>query len=199
MNIVFDLGGVVVNWLPDKLAATAFADPEQQQLCLDKIIGHPDWLALDRGSITLDQAIKNAHTRTGMSEESIADFFEMLGPSLTPIKDTVDLIQELSAAGEHPLFVLSNMHHAAINYLEANHDFWHLFRSTTISCRIGMLKPDQEIYEYLLTSNSLIASETVFIDDMPQNTQAAAKLGIKGLTFKSTKLCRHELKQLGCL
>ena len=105
MNIVFDLGGVVVNWLPDKLAATAFADPEQQQLCLDKIIGHPDWLALDRGSITLDQAIKNAHTRTGMSEESIADFFEMLGPSLTPKKDTVDLIQELSAAREHPLFV----------------------------------------------------------------------------------------------
>jgi len=53
MNIVFDLGGVVFNWLPDKLIAQFSADVRIQQLIRTQVLNHPDWLALDRGTALL--------------------------------------------------------------------------------------------------------------------------------------------------
>src|ERR1051325_684581 len=65
LNIVFDLGGVVVAWRPDEIVARAFADPATQQLVRREIIGHPDWLELDRGTLSWDTAITRGAERTG--------------------------------------------------------------------------------------------------------------------------------------
>lgn len=199
MNIVFDLGGVVVNWLPVELAKSAFSDPKLQTLVRTQVIEHPDWLELDRGSLTEEAAISNAAIRTGLSETVLEGFFSQVAPSLTPIQDTIDLLYELHNLEQHELFVLSNMHHASIDYLESEYDFWPLFRTRVISCRIGMIKPEPDIFEYLLSSNDIAATETVFIDDMPANTAAAEAFGITPILFKGTADCRRQLSELGCI
>ena len=91
------------------------------------------------------------------------------------------------------------MHQASIDYLEANFDFWDLFETKVISCRIGMVKPEPEIYDYLLRANDLAPSETVFIDDMPLNVAAAQAAGMKAFQFDDTQRARVELVRLGCL
>ncbi len=66
MNIVFDLGGVVVNWQPDLIIRSVFGDTSTQDLVRKKIIEHADWIELDRGSIALQQAIERGAARTGL-------------------------------------------------------------------------------------------------------------------------------------
>lgn len=199
MNIVFDLGGVVFNWSPEQLTQHAFANKRHQQLARQQIIEHEDWLALDRGSLELDAAMANAVKRTGFTTDAVAHFFDRVAPSLTPIHATIDLIHELAGYPRNQLFVLSNMHHKSIDHLEANFDFWSLFQAQVVSCRIGMIKPERQIYDYLLESNALVAGETVFIDDMPENTRAAEAAGIRGIQFTDTASCRAALVDLGCL
>lgn len=199
MNIVFDLGGVVFNWQPDLVVKNAFDNPKMQELVRWEVIDHPDWLELDRGTLDLEVAITNAAKRTGISESTLSEFFEYVVPTLTPIQETIDLIHELAALAKHDLFVLSNMHKTSIHYLESNYDFWNVFRARTISCRIGMVKPEPEIFRHLLESNELVPQDTVFIDDMIANTQAAEALGIRTIHFRDTSKCRNELADMGCL
>ena len=192
MNIVFDLGGVVFKWQPDAIVESIFDDPATRYLVRNEIIGHADWLELDRGTMTLSQAIERGAARTGLAPQDIERVFNAVPHFLTPIDATVDLIHELSET-DNRLFVLSNMHLASIAYLEQQHDFWHKFDGVVISSRIQMVKPEQQIYEYLLNRYQLDAAETIFIDDIPENLEAAASMGIQTIRFIDSAQCERAL------
>lgn len=198
MNIVFDLGGVVFNWQPRKLISSVFADEKTQNLIMSDIIEHPDWQAFDKGTLARDQAIIRGAKRSGLAEDDIRALFDAVPGSLTPIQGTIDLINVL-ALTEHRLFVLSNMPIEFMQHLEAAHDFLDKFDGKTISARIKLIKPEIEIYEHLLATHGLIASETVFIDDLEKNVAAAATLGIHTIRFVSPEQCRQDLTRLNCL
>jgi putative hydrolase of the HAD superfamily len=198
MNIVFDLGGVVFNWQPQKLISSVFADAETQNLIMTDIVEHPDWQDFDRGTLEREQAIVRGARRSGLAEDDIRALFDAVPGSLTPIQGTIDLINVL-ALTEHRLFVLSNMSIEVMEHLEAAHDFWDKFEGKTISSRIKLIKPEIEIYEHLLTTHGLVASETVFIDDLEKNVAAASTLGIHTIRFVSPEQCRQDLTRLNCL
>lgn len=198
MNIVFDLGGVVVNWRPDALVSSVFDDGNTQDLVKKEVIEHADWVELDRGSLPLAEAVQRASARTGLSSADVERFFRAVPPSLTPIEATIELVKELSHTTNR-LFVLSNMHHASIEYLEQRHTFWDLFDGIVISARVNRVKPELEIYEYLLSRFQLRAADTVFIDDMQENLIAAAAIGIQTIRFSDSAQCRRALVDLDCL
>src|SRR5688572_15601909 len=97
MNVVFDLGGVVVRWEPDAIIAKVFSDPTVRAAVRDDVIGHHDWIELDRGAISYDDAIRRAAERTGLPPADIARFLERVPPELTPIPETVDLMRRVKA------------------------------------------------------------------------------------------------------
>ena len=198
MNIVFDLGGVVVNWQPDALVGSVFDDPDTRDLVKNEVIEHADWVDLDRGSLALDEAIDRGAARTGLPSEDIARLFKAVPPSLTPIEATIELIHELSNTSNR-LFVLSNMHHASIAYLEQHHTFWWVFEGVVISSRIGKVKPEIGIYEHLLGQHGLEPAETVFIDDLQVNLEAASSIGIQTIRFTDSAQCRRALAELNCI
>ncbi len=198
MNIVFDLGGVVVSWEPAALVAGAFADPAVQARVLREILGHPDWLALDRGTLPLQDAIARGAERTGLSVSEVAEFLHRVPAALVPIPDTVALLYRLKAKG-HRLFCLSNMHVASIEHLEKTYAFWDLFEGKVISCRIHLIKPEPGIYAHLLEKHKLKGPETLFIDDVEVNLQAAARFGIQTIKFESPAQCELQLQALGCI
>ncbi len=198
MNIVFDLGGVVVNWQPDILVSNVFEDTDTQNLVKKEIIKHADWVELDRGSLALEDAIDRGAARTGLSCGEIERLFEAVPPSLTRIEATIELIHELSKTTNR-LFVLSNMHLASIAYLEQRDTFWDVFDGIVISSRIHMVKPEGQIYEHLLSSYQLAADDTVFIDDLQENLTAASNLGIRTVRFDNSTQCRQALVELGCI
>lgn len=198
MNIVFDLGGVVFNWRPDALVRSVFPDTSTQALAKTKIIEHDDWIELDRGTMTLREAIARGAVRTGLSVDSVTKLFDAVPPSLTPIHETIDLIQTVRKT-DHRLFVLSNMGLEAMAYLEQQHDIWDAFCGIVVSSRIGKVKPEIGIYEYLLSEHQLTATQTVFIDDLDENLSAAASLGIQTIRFVDAAQCRQDLAKLNCL
>ena len=192
MNIVFDLGGVVFDWQPDKIISGLFDDEKSKSLIKQQIFQHPDWLELDKGTLTTEQAIQRGVKRTRLSHTKISQVFHAVPPSLTPLKETVELIRYLKNTS-NKLYVLSNISHASIDYLEQNYSFWHLFDGKIFSCKIHKIKPQPEIYQHLLNKFELEANETIFIDDMAENLRAASELGIKIIQFINADQCRKEL------
>jgi putative hydrolase of the HAD superfamily len=91
------------------------------------------------------------------------------------------------------------MHHASISYLEEKYDIWDMFDGIVISSRIQKVKPDIEIYEYLLGEYELTPAETIFIDDMSENLAAARSAGIQTIQFVGSSQCRQALVDLGCI
>lgn len=192
MNIVFDLGGVVFNWQPDAIIESVFEDTATQDLVRSQVFEHSDWLELDRGTISPAQAIERGATRTGLHWQDVERVLNAVPQFLTPIESTLELIRSLSNT-DNRLFVLSNMHLASIAYLEEQHDFWGMFDGIVISSRIQMVKPELQIYEYLLNEFQLDAAETIFIDDMPENLRAASSMGIQTIRFVDSAQCERAL------
>jgi putative hydrolase of the HAD superfamily len=196
MNVVFDLGGVVVRWQPDQLIAAVFTDAETRLLVRREIIDHADWLALDRGVLEKDEAVTRASLRTGLPAPLVADFLDRVPPSLTVMPETVALMRRLRAQGQR-LYCLSNMQHAAIAYLEREHDYWDVFDGCVISSRVKLIKPEPAIYAHLLERFSLVAADTVFIDDTAVNLPPAQSVGIRTIRFEDAAQCEKELRVLG--
>ena len=198
MNIVFDLGGVVFSWQPDTIISHVFEDSATQDLVRAEIFEHADWVELDRGTITLDQAIERGATRTGLSRQDVERLLNEVPRSLTPIEETIELIRTIRDTNNR-LFVLSNMHLASITYLEQKHRIWDMFDGIVISSRIRKVKPETEIYEHLLTVYQLNPTETVFIDDTSENLVAASSIGIQTIRFVDPSQCERELVALKCI
>lgn len=198
MNIVFDLGGVVFNWQPDKLISSVFNDPETQQLVRVEIFEHSDWVELDRGTLDVEQAIERGASRTKLPRAEISKLMSEVPRSLTPIHESIDLLRSIRGT-DNKFFILSNMQFPSIEHLERESSIWDMFDGIVISCRIQKVKPDIEIYEYLLNEHRLVAEETVFIDDTDVNLVAASTLGIKTIKFVSSSQCRQDLVNLKCI
>ena len=195
MNLVFDLGGVVVRWDPDAIIAGVFSDPGIRARVKADVFSHADWLELDRGTLGREQAIARAAERSAVAAGEIKRLLHAVPPSLVVFPETVELLYRLKRKG-YPLYCLSNMHFASIEYLEKTHTFWEVFNGAVISCRLQLCKPEAGIYEHLLRTYGLRAEETLFIDDVQKNLDAAAQLGIRTLRFQNAAQCERELRAL---
>jgi len=198
MNVVFDLGGVVVAWKPDDIVARAFADSDHRALVKREILGHPDWLALDRGTASFDEVIARGARRTGLAESAVRSLLESVPSSLIADPEMVDLLHRVKSAG-NSLYCLSNMPTISMEHLERAYSFWHLFSGVVVSSRLGFCKPEPEIYAHLLDTHLLRPADTVFIDDTFANVEAAARFGIQTIHFLSGRQCEIELQRIGCL
>jgi len=198
MNIIFDLGGVVVRWDPEALLAQTFDDPAICKIVQREFITHPDWLELDRGTLAPQDAIARAARRTGLMDQSIANLLNNLPSSLAPIPETVELLYRLKAQG-HSLYCMSNMHVASIEYLERTHRFWEVFSGKVISCRVNRCKPEAEMYAHLLETFQIEPAGAIFVDDVEANLAAARRFGIRTIRFENSAQCAAELRALSCL
>ncbi len=88
------------------------------------------------------------------------------------------------------------MHLASIAYLEQHYAIWEMFDGIVVSSRIQMVKPEYQIYEYLLNLYQLDPVETVFIDDTQENLSAASSLGIQTVRFVDPAQCERALAHL---
>lgn len=185
---IFDLGGVVVEWNPRSVVERFTANPELREKLLSGVFGHPDWAALDRGSLNEATAIARMQTRLPLPRKECERLMRLADDSLRPIPGTLALLDALRARGL-PLFVLSNMPSARFAMLRARHDFWDRFEGFVISGDIGLLKPEPAIFQHALRTFGLAASTTIFVDDHPANVAAAESLGLRGHLFRDAVHC----------
>jgi putative hydrolase of the HAD superfamily len=115
--------------------------------------------------------------------------------SLVAKPDTVTLMRALHGRGI-ALYCLSNMPASIYAQLRIRHEFWDVFRGIVISGEVMMVKPEPEVFTHLLERFGLRAQETVFIDDLPANIEAARRIGLHTILFRDAAQCRQELDRL---
>ncbi|MFN7096689.1 MAG: HAD-IA family hydrolase, partial [Gammaproteobacteria bacterium] len=112
------------------------------------------------------------------------------------IPGTVELMQQLKYK-QYNLYGLTDNVHFIIKHLRQRYDFWQYFTHVTVSAEIGMMKPDEAIFNYVITKNNLLSNETVFIDDHLPNILSAKAVGMHVIQFFDIKSCVENLKELG--
>ena len=194
-NVIFDLGGVVLDWNPDRIIARFQPQPELQGPFKASWFGHSDWHLFDRGSLSELELIDRIRSRTGQSSGEIQRFLEAIRDSLVEKLETVKLLRTLSARGVR-LFCLSNMPASIFAHLRERHSFWDVFSGIVISGQIKLMKPEAEVFRHLLEKFDLKADETAFVDDLAANIEGAEQVGLRGVLFRDAAQCERELDRL---
>lgn len=199
-TVIFDLGGVLIDWDPRYLYRSLFADEAAMERFLAEICS-PEWnLSLDSGR-SFAQAVAELSGRHPHERARIQAYHERWIEMIAgPIPETVAVLEELHAR-EVPLWALTNW--SAETFRLVRHDpaygFLDRFRQIFVSGELRMVKPDPAIYRHVLTEIGATAQSCLFIDDSPKNVAAALALGLHGHRFVEASALRTELARAGLL
>jgi len=191
-NVIFDFGGVLVRWQPEAVIASFYTDDALRERVREAVIRHPDWVDIDRGTLSEDTAIERFAARMQRPAAEMRELMRHIKDSLTAMPDTVALLEELVQRGV-PVYGLSNMSAPIFALLRSRYDHWDRFRGIVISGEVGLVKPEPEIFHHITDCYSLIPAETVFIDDHLPNIESAGRLGFRTIHFADAAQCRREL------
>ncbi len=197
--VIFDFGGVLLDWNPRHLYRKLFAGDEAAVDAFLTEVCPPEWnLAQDAGRDFDDAvaALMPQHRDQLPLILAWRDRFEEMIPDA--LHDTVAVARELKDRGV-PLYALTNWSHETFPGQRRRFDFMDWFAGIVVSGEEKVAKPDPRIFRILLDRYGLRAAEAVFIDDNPHNAQAASALGLHGVHFRSAAELRRELRELALL
>lgn len=191
-NVVFDVGGVLLEWDPPGIIAKLYPDPTVRATLRSQIFEHPDWLEFDRGTLSEIAAAEHFARQSGRTPDEMLTLLRVARESLRPIDGTVQLLEDLAAANVG-LYLLSNMPVSTYDYLIKRDKFFGHFQELVISGAILMVKPEPAIYKHLIERTGIVPAESVFIDDLLKNVVAARECGLHAIQFQGPEACRREL------
>jgi len=194
--VVFDLGGVLIDWDPRYLYRQLFTDHAEMERFLAEVCTDAWHRQHDLGADILEscQRLAAGHPAYQAMIMAWAERGEEMAAG--QIDGTVEILAGLKAAGV-PCYALSNMEPDAFAVRYDRFAFMKLFDGFVISGHEGVAKPDPQIFRILLDRFALDPPSTVFIDDAERNTGAARELGLRTVHFASPAQLRRELRQLG--
>jgi len=197
-TVVFDLGGVLIDWDPRHLYRQLFDDPAEMESFLAEVTT-AEWNGYqDAGRPWADaiDALVAAHPeRRELIEAFHRRWPEMLAGE---IRGTVDVLAELRATGVR-LVALSNWSAEMFPVALERFDFLAWFEGIVISGEVGVNKPDRRIFEHLVRRFGIEPEEAVFVDDSAANIDAATDLGFHAIQFTGATALRLALVRLGLL
>jgi FMN phosphatase YigB (HAD superfamily) len=189
-NIVFDLGNVLISFRPSEYFDKKNYPEIIKNRILSDIFGSKEWAMLDNGEITITGAIDIIASKSSLKKEEIAHIFNLRTDIMFPLEENVRLLPELIKQGFR-LYFLSNFPLDIFEEVKTGYYFFRYFAGGIISAEAKFSKPNSRIYELFLEKYSLIAEESLFIDDMDINVKAAESVGMKGLnTFGSLDISK---------
>ena len=197
--VVFDLGGVLLNWDPRHLYRRLFDGDDAAMEAFLRDVCTEEWNERqDAGRTFADAAAEllPAHADKAHMIHAFGARFDEMVPGA--IAGTVDIVRELKRGGV-PVYALTNWSAETFPSQRTRFDFLAEFDGIVVSGEEGVIKPDVRIFRILLDRYSIDPHTAVFIDDNPANARAAAALGIHGIHFQSPELLRRELEALGLL
>lgn len=200
-NVVFDFGAVLFDWRPELLVVSQFphlaGDARQARALASSIFHHADWQAFDCGTLDQQAVVQRTVQRLQLPHAEVHGLVAGIVEHLTPITSTVDIVHRLqqrrSLRADVRLYYLSNMPEPFARALQARHAFLQHFDGGIFSGDVGLVKPQPEIFHLLESRYSLSPRDTVFIDDLASNVEAARVRGWRGILFESSALLALEL------
>lgn len=196
-NVIFDIGNVLADFRPKGVLLDLGISEENAEIILDGTLRSGLWGELDRGVIPEEEVI--AQMRKRVPDELGEEFVAFFGQGK---KDFVEVysyaeawLERLKKEGFR-IFVLSNYPES---YFEAHRPKFTFLRHAdglVVSAYVKMVKPDPEIYRFLLKKYGLKAEECIFVDDLQENVQGANSVGIHGIQFTSYEEADRKMRQI---
>lgn len=196
-NIVFDIGNVLLKWRPVDIVIKNFPSVLDPSVLAHKIFDSYIWKDLNLGKITEEDAVKLYYNNLeAVSVQQLTNLMTTVKESLTPVEGSIELLNDIQNLAI-PLYSVTDNVKEIMSFIRQKYSFLNSFIDIIVSAEIGVLKPSQTIYMYLINKYQLVPEETVFIDDLHQNVLGAKSVGMRGIHFTSASDCRVKLKQLG--
>jgi 2-haloacid dehalogenase len=197
--IVFDLGGVLMDWDPYHLYCEKLGLDRRVVDRFMKDVDFAGWnKEQDRGR-SFAEATAELSARFPEYRELIyaydEHYLDSLGGSIQPV---VKILERLKKAG-YPLFVLSNWPAEKFKLVRPRYPFFEWFDGIVISGEVGLVKPDRAIFDVLLERTGYPVGECLFIDDHFPNIEVARDLGFQTIQFQSAQHLEVELRNRGIL
>jgi 2-haloacid dehalogenase len=197
--VIFDLGGVLIEWDPRHLYRKLFAgDDTAMEHFLTTVCTH-EWNRGQDAGRSFAEGARLLKARDPDKAALIDAYGERFAEMLPgPIHGTVAILAELRERGT-ALYALTNFSAETYPGTFARFEFLRWFRGVVVSGEVGAIKPSPEIFHALLDTYTIDAHRAVFIDDVSVNAVAATALGIHGIRFTTPDALRAELVGLGLL
>lgn len=196
-TIIFDLGGVLIDWNPKHLYRKIFSDEVEIDNFLNTICTS-DWNEEQDAGRTLKEATETLVKEHPEHEENIRAYYsrweEMLGGA---IEGTVDIFKKLKAAKTYKIYALTNWSAETFPIAQQKFELLNWFDGVVVSGTEKYRKPFPKFYHILLERYNVKPEEALFIDDNERNIKAARELGIDSIHFLSPPQLVEELKARG--
>ena len=197
-NIIFDVGQVLVSYDWESYLKAFHFSAEEEKLIAEKVFKSQIWNERDRGLFPEEEYRKRFIAELPAEYEAdVKRVIEESGKTIG-IKDYAETwTSYLKSQGYH-LYILSNYSQFMLDQTRPGKmPFLKNMDGVIFSCEVQQIKPEADIYETLLSRFGLKPEESVFLDDRPENCEAARKLGIHAIEFHDLKQAAKELEKLG--
>ncbi len=195
-TIIFDLGGVLIDWNPRYVYRDIFDEEEKIDWFFENVCTS-DWNEKQDAGRSLHEATEELVLKHPEYENEVRAYYgrweEMLGG---PIQDTVEILRSIKEANNYNLYALTNWSAETFPVALDRYDFLKWFDGIVMSGEEKTRKPFADIYHTLLNRFAVHPSEALFIDDSLRNVKGAEEVGIKGIHFQSSQQLLEELKQM---
>lgn len=199
-NIVFDLGGVLIDWNPEYVFLKEFRGDREKMNWFFNTICTSSWNEEQDAGYSIEKATNERVAMFPKHERLIRMYYgeweQMLGFEHT---ETVEILRRLHDSKEHSIYSLTNWSNETFPVALKKFPFLSWFKGILVSGDVGLKKPDPEIYKLLLDRHGLEANTCVFIDDRTENVKAASALGFSGIVFKNHTQLSKDLKKLNII
>lgn len=197
--VIFDLGGVLIDWNPRYLYRKIFSTEEEITWFLENVCTS-EWNERQDGGRSFEEATDELLNRFPDHAPAIRAWYgrweETIGG---PIVETVDVLRTLRDQRKHRLYALTNWSAETFPWAKQNFDFLNWFDGIVVSGEEKTLKPRPEFYRILLDRYRVNPAAAVFIDDNIKNIEGARNVGIDGIHFTGPDRLRQELMERGIL
>ena len=194
-TIIFDLGGVLIDWNPRYVYRQIFDNEEKIDWFFENICTN-EWNENQDAGRSLQEATEELVAKYPEYEKEVRAYYErweeMLGGA---ILETVEILRSLKETKKYKMYALTNWSAETFPVALQRYDFLHWFDGVVRSGEERTRKPFPEIYQVLLNRFKVNPSEAVFIDDSLRNIKGAEAIGIAGIHFQSPQQLLQDLKQ----
>jgi len=196
---IFDLGGVLIDWNPLNLYTPMFEGRDAERDYFMSVVCPQEWNAQQDAGRPFPEAIEVRMQEFPEYAPYIEAYFSRWEEMITgEITGTVKILAALKDMG-YPLYALSNWGSETYDMVHEQFEFLSWFQDRVISGKVKMVKPDPEIFEYLLKRIQREAQDCLFIDDTEENIVVAKRLGFETIHFVSPEQLENELCQRGLI
>jgi 2-haloacid dehalogenase len=198
-TVIFDLGGVLIDWNPRYLYRTIFKTEDEVTWFLENICTS-EWNDHQDAGRTFAEATEELLAKHPDWEIPIRAWYDRWEETISgPIHETVEILKTFKESKNHKLYALTNWSAESFPIAQKKFDFLHWFDGIVVSGEEKTRKPFPDFYKILFNRYTVVPSNAIFIDDNLKNVEGGREMGLNVIHFQSPAQLRDELKTYGLI